>query len=253
MIEMDDSHTAEVLIYVGGPRTSLVWDVLPQSDVEAAHRQATHIVAVDSGLHLANEVAAAVAKPVTLVIGDLDSVAQHDLDIARQDGAQVTTFPSAKDETDFELALIAVTDLVGPGARVQCVSPSYGRFDHLLAVTHTLTSSTFRDLQLSVWFAQTTAHVVHEGQARRVARSETDDGLISVLPCHGGSRVTMTGTRWELNNEWLGAGTSRGMSNVVDRDHVQISVAEGTVLILLPHNQSTADPSLPRDAFGVGE
>lgn len=243
---MANSSHIDVLIYVGGPTSDAVWEELPKEEIEAAHRQATHIVAVDSGLNLANEVAASVGRPVSVVIGDFDSVPEELIIQARSDGADIRAFPSAKDETDFELALLHVEYLMETTrsvlewfekenrATVKCVSPSYGRIDHLLAITQVLTSPQFAHFKLSAWFAGATGFVVHSGQTRRIASTATHGGLVSVLPSHGSARVSITGTKWEVHNEQLVAGSSRGISNVATSDQVTVTVHEGTVLVVLP-------------------
>ncbi len=45
-----------------------------------------------------------------IVIGDMDSLSQDDLDGLLATGARIERYPAAKDETDLELALLAAVE-----------------------------------------------------------------------------------------------------------------------------------------------
>ena len=59
-------------------------------------------------------------------------------------------------------------------------------------------------------------------------------GLITLTPMHGdASGVTANGLEWELTNDTLVAGSTRGVSNVLLRPVVDIKVEEGCLLAIL--------------------
>src|SRR5690606_31025561 len=59
------------------------------------------IIAADGGLDLAEQL----RLSPDVVVGDMDSVSATALERARSAGVEVKTHPTAKDETDLELAL----------------------------------------------------------------------------------------------------------------------------------------------------
>ncbi|HNE38210.1 MAG TPA: hypothetical protein PKZ82_16990, partial [Microthrixaceae bacterium] len=65
---------------------------------------------------------------------------------------------------------------------------------------------------------------------------------MSVLPIHGDAVVTLRGVRWELSSQRLSAGTSLGVSNVVETPQVTVDVVEGTALVVVPRSEHDEEP-----------
>jgi thiamine pyrophosphokinase len=197
------------------------------------------VVAADSGL----DHAIALGLDVDVVVGDLDSVSPESLAWAAAHGVPVERFPTDKDATDTELAIdVAVGhgarhvviltgsgDTAGPGAG----RPGEHRIDHLLSVLLLLGNARFAGVALEAWVGG--AHLLRlTGPGRLVVPARAGETL-SLLPIGGAATgITTAGLRFPLLDETLAAGTSRGVSNVADRPHPSVTVAQGTLLVIRP-------------------
>jgi len=77
-----------------------------------------------------------------------------------------------------------------------------------------------------------TAHVV---RGHRVLHGDTG-GLLSLIPFGGDAHhVTTKGLKWNLEDETLHAGTTRGVSNLLTGPVVDVSVTEGCLLAVMPN------------------
>jgi thiamine pyrophosphokinase len=226
--------TATYVVFAGGPpptpaQRSLLTERLAGAGVVRA-------VAADSGIALAD--ALGVGSPqgpaLDAVLGDMDSVDPDRLERAVAEGVAVERFPSDKDATDLELALDDVAAHAAPGDRLLVVASSAGRFDHVLAIVTTLAAPVYEPFVREAWLGAETVHVVTASRSLDLAAGTT----FSVLPVNGDAHgVTARNVRWELHAESLPAGTSRGVSNVAVGAGVEIEVADGTVLVVVPSDQ----------------
>jgi thiamine pyrophosphokinase len=64
--------------------------------------------------------------------------------------------------------------------------------------------------------------------------SGTAGQVVSILPVGGDPLVTTAGLRWPLVGERLGPGTSRGISNELLEARAEVSVRNGTVVVVVP-------------------
>ncbi len=187
--------------------------------------EADFVIAADSGLHLAK----GLGLEVDLIVGDLDSARPDIVDRATAAGAAVERHPAAKDATDLELALAAAA---GRGAtRIVVAGGGSGRLDHLLGLAMLLASDRWSAIEIE-W--HTADAVIHRITGRCSLATRPGD-LISLVPVAGPAAVSITGTRWELNDELLPHGSTRGISNEATGDTVEISVADG--IVLAAHNR----------------
>jgi len=196
----------------------------------ACPRAADLVVAVDSGLHLAH----ALGWTPELLIGDLDSVGADALERAVAEGTRVERYPADKDATDLELALDHVS---GEGAEVVTVigSPA-GRFDHLVGGVLALASPRYASMRIDAWLGGAHVVVVHDARVIRASAGS----YLTILPVNGpADGVRTTGLRWPLHGERLAPGTSRGTSNELLDDVAHVSVDAGTVLVVVPEEEST--------------
>lgn len=198
------------LIFAGGdPLPQWVVDDLPQADM---------VIAADSGF----DTATASGHRVDVLVGDLDSIEQT----ALPGHVIVERHPPDKDATDLELAL-ALVARESP-SRVVIAGGSGGRLDHELAVA-TLVSSARWDIFDEIdWVSgRGVAHVV---RGRRLLHGDVGD-LLTLIPMHGDATgIVATGLRWPLNGETLAAGSTRGVSNVMESPVADIRVASGRLL-----------------------
>jgi thiamine pyrophosphokinase len=183
------------------------------------------VVAADAGLAGAH----ALGLAVNLVVGDMDSVDPALLAAAERAGTEVQRHPAAKDATDLDLALDAAR---ARGAdRLVVVTGTGDRFDHALAVALSLAAGRLAGAAVEAWIGPAHLWVVRD----RLAFGGQPGMLVSLIPAHGPARgVTTTGLQYPLHGEDLGAGTTRGVSNVVLGREATVALEEGTLLVIAP-------------------
>ena len=202
-----------VLVLAGG-----AFDEQPVPDVDA-------VIAADSGVRHA----LALGLRVDVVVGDLDSVDEHDLAAAVASGAVVERHPVDKDATDLELAL--ATAVRGGAERIVVVGIDGGRLDHLLANLLVLASPDLAGVDVEARAGTTRVTVVRGA----VTLEGTPGDLLTLLPVGGpATGVRTDGLRYPLDDETLEAGTTRGVSNVLEAASVKVSVGDGTLLAVQP-------------------
>ena len=77
-------------------------------------------------------------------------------------------------------------------------------------------------------------HVLHGGAPAANVDGEAGE-LVSLLPVHGPAEgVRTSGLRYPLHGETLPAGTTRGVSNVVESPPAEVQLDAGTLVVVLP-------------------
>lgn len=162
------------------------------------------------------------------IIGDMDSLTPAELEEFEQRGAQLITFPSDKNETDLELALLHARRL---GAKEILILAGLGRrWDQTLAnillpAYHRLTS-----LSIAFWEAGQWLYLVSE----QLEITTQPGSTVSLIPIAGDALgVTATGLQWPLTNETLHFGASRGVSNQMQAASARISLDQGLLLVVV--------------------
>lgn len=191
------------------------------------------VIAADSGLDHASHIGLA----VDFVVGDMDSVDAERLERHR---GPVDVHPMDKDATDFELALVHA--LERPNIeRIIVLGGHGGRLDHFLANAAVVASPTFDRCEIE-WLAGTARISVVR---HHVQLHGTPGQTVSLLAAGGDVLgVTTTGLRWELSNEDLPFGSSRGVSNVFARPFATVRVRSGCLFTIVPDasHDATAPP-----------
>jgi len=218
-----ERYTSRAIILSGGEPLENVRDItLP------AHAL---VIAADSGLHHAD----GLGLTVDLVIGDMDSVDSSTLAAAVERGSVTDRHPTDKDRTDLELAIDAALER---GARNITVIGAYtGRLDHLLGAM-SLFAATAPLVDELIWSDGAT-DVIACAQGRTVViDGHPGDGVSLIPPGIDVVGVTTRGLRWRLGGATLPAGSTRGVSNIIETTPAWVSVDEGTLLIV--HERTTA-------------
>lgn len=187
------------------------------------------VIAADSGLHAAQ----ALGLAVDLVIGDFDSASSEAVSAAERSGAILERYLADKDATDLELALdAAVTRGLSP--TVILGGASFDRLDHFMANALLLADPRYRSLRPQWWVKGAQVTPVHD----ETEITGAIDDLLTLLPIGGTAHgVTTSGLRWELADEDLPAGSTRGVSNEMTGPRVTIRLTSGTLLAI--HTRST--------------
>ncbi len=185
------------------------------------------VIAADGGLAAAVELGIA----VDVVVGDLDSVDERQLARAESQGVAVERYPREKDATDLELAVQRA--LSHRATRIVVVDSAGGRLDHFLAGIVLLASGALVGVEVTAYVDDAIIVLVRGGTSRTVPGPV--GATVTLLPTHGAAvGVTTQGLRYPLARETLVAGTTRGVSNVVERAAASVSVTAGSLLVIVP-------------------
>jgi thiamine pyrophosphokinase len=185
------------------------------------------VVAVDGGLDHALDASLSPA----VVVGDLDSVSPAGLTWAEQH-AEVIRHPADKDATDTELAL-AWAAALAPN-EIVLVAGAGDRIDHTVAALGALGAPALADVPVvRAWWGDDEVHVARPG--RPVTLDHPPGTTFSVLAMHGPCRgVSVAGARWPLDDVELAPVAGLGVSNETDASAVTVSVATGTLTVIVP-------------------
>ncbi len=189
------------------------------------------LVAVDGGLrHLLS-----LSLTPQLLIGDLDSVSLPDLDLCMQWGVETMRFPTEKDETDLEIALLEVLRRGFSDIVITCALGD--RLDHTLANLALLAHPQLKDAHVYISNGETTVYYV----SHYIELESYPGALISLLPwgepVHG---VTTTGLKYALSDSTLYPWKTVGISNVTTGDHFSVSVKSGQLFLFHITEQSSS-------------
>ena len=219
----------------GAPLRALVVDGSPCPSSPALVAElaagADWVACVDGGARACRE---AGVVPQAFV-GDCDSAGAEDADWARAQAATCIRFPAEKYATDLALALDCArheAERREAPLDLTLTCASGGRPDHALAV-----------LGLLAGAGAASARIVEDGHEMRLLSPagcatwqlgpEALGRTFSAIALEGGTRVTLEGMRWELDDFGLERLGDRGVSNVVTAPYARVTCEFGTLAAFL--------------------
>jgi thiamine pyrophosphokinase len=211
---------------VTGPHVQVI--ATGAAALPVAASEATVVVCADGGVRSALEA----RRTIDLVVGDLDSASDSDLDAARAQGARIERFPTAKDESDFELAMAAALGMGAASITVHLADG--GRLDHQLANLLVLASPRWRPVPVDAWVGRHRVWVVHDSVVLPLAVGSG----VAVQAVTGPATVTTRGLAFSLAGEVLHPDEARGIANEVVSTPVEVGVDGGVVLVIGSADQS---------------
>ena len=207
------------LILAGGDR--------PDPALLDAHwpewRDAALVIAADGGARHA----APLGVPLHQVVGDFDSLSAADADELEAAGVTVTRYPTNKDATDTELALLAALDAGATEITLLCTWG--GRSDHAIGTLALLAHPRCGAVSVVILDVQTRTRLLRAGATLTLRGAPNH--IISITPWGGDATVSATGVRWPLDAAVLAAGSTRGISNVATAEESVITAHNGAVLV----------------------
>ena len=186
-------------------------------------RSASLVVAADGGARHA----APLGLPLHQVVGDFDSLSAADADELEAAGVSVSRFPTEKDATDTELALLAALNAGATEIALLCTWG--GRSDHAIGTLALLSHPRGGAANVVILDEQTRTQLLRSGAA--LSLRGTPGRIISITPWGGDATVSATGVRWPLDAAVLVAGSTRGISNVATAAESIITAHNGAVLV----------------------
>ena len=164
-----------------------------------------------------------------MAVGDFDSASPEAIAAAEESGTRIERHPTAKEATDLELALDLALELAP--RRIVVVASRGGRLDHDLANQLLLASDRYAGVDVDALVGDACVHVV---RGERTLDGEPGE-LLTLLAVNGpADGVTTEGLAYPLRGETLEPGSSRGVSNVFERDTARVTVEHGVLLAIRP-------------------
>jgi thiamine pyrophosphokinase len=184
----------------------------------ASCEEASRVIAVDGGirhLRLLN-----IAPDV--IVGDLDSASDSDLDWGRKNGSEIAHLKD-QETSDLAKALNLCKERQWPN--IQITGIEGGRMDHQLGGLASISAAS-AELNIKAELSNTTLTRLSSNQHFQQEFS----GTFSLFS-FGESVVTLTGAKWNLENEIINFST-KGLSNQSDGS-ISIKIHSGDSVILL--------------------
>lgn len=169
-----------------------------------------------------------------LLIGDLDSTPEEVQVSWEKRGVTIIRHPEDKDQTDLELALL-YADKRG-AAQILVYGAVGGRLDmtlsNLLLLAHPEVSA-----DLTFLCGDQEVKLIPRGQSLTIQGKPGD--RVSLIPLGPGtSGISTVNLKYPLDQDELAFGLTRGISNVMDADHAEISLEEGLLALIHTHSDS---------------
>jgi thiamine pyrophosphokinase len=155
------------------------------------------------------------------VIGDMDSLTE--LEQSNINQARMISYPTRKDETDLELALLYARQ---QGAdQIVLVGATGGRLDMILGNLLLIAHSGLSTCRIEVWDGKQTGWII-KPPGEDILGSQGD--TVSLIPIGGSaSGVTTRELDYPLDEAELPLGTVRGISNIMNGSIAHVSLSAG--------------------------
>jgi len=202
--------------------------------VKSIIREKDFIVSADGGLRYIRSL----GLTPNLVIGDLDSVSQEDIEYLDENNIKTLKFPTEKDQTDLEIAL---RELVKCGYKdILVIGALGGRTDQTIANLGLISSISKDDVRIEFDDGRERIMLIRSCQKLSGEKGDT----VSLIPqCSPVKGVTTRGLRYHLNDESLFPGQTRGISNEMIGENAEIKIISGTVLCIHTRNKDVEERS----------
>ncbi len=162
-----------------------------------------------------------------VIIGDLDSIPKSLFDKWIEHKIKILQHETDKDQTDLELALQFALKVNSEDVLI--LGGLGGHWDHSFANILLASKNNFQQLSISFYSNGDWFHVVTD----KLEIEGAPDQTISILPLGGDAvGVSAIGLKWELDNEDIPHGSSRGVSNLFKSTKSIISVKDGVLLVI---------------------
>lgn len=204
-----------VLVFANGVIENIAW-------IEPYLSRAQAVIAADGGIRYP----LALGQIPDTLIGDLDSLPEGiDEQLADWD-MELIRYPSAKEETDLELALLHARRRF-PDAELLVLGGFGGRLDQTLGNITLLAHPELIGHSVTLIDEYETARLI---TAEATITGRAGD-VVSLIPLGGPVRVRETiGLRWPLQDEILDFGPTRGISNEMTGKRATVRLSDGMLL-----------------------
>lgn len=204
-------------VFAGGEFSK---DQLPKGEIGDNDK----LVCVDRGV----EHCLAAGLQPDLWIGDMDSVSAGALQDDRLIHVPRHVYPSEKASSDLELAL----DIIArdPPERVVILGVSGGRTDHML---FNWCLPALRRWPFSLQLIDATVRCYVLADADSVRASTRAGHTVSLLALQACAGVSTQQLQYNLEQASLQPGSTLGLSNVAEADHIEVAQTHGLMLVMI--------------------
>ncbi|MFP4396137.1 MAG: thiamine diphosphokinase [Anaerolineales bacterium] len=195
----------------------------PSAEAERWIRAGDTVVAADGG---ARHAQAAGVTPQH-VIGDQDSLSAAQRERLEATGTRFHSHPSAKDETDLELALLwAAGQPSSRPVQIILLGALGGRPDQMLANLLLLALPELAGCDVRIVDGPWQIRLIRGGETATLHGAPDD--LLSLIPLGGEAEGVVTeGLAYPLREETLRYGPARGVSNRFEAESARVTLASG--------------------------
>ncbi len=162
-----------------------------------------------------------------ILIGDMDSIEQCNLNAMQSKHTKRLQYPAGKDQTDTQLA---VEYAIGKGCKEIVLIGSLGsRFDHSFANISLLKLILDHGINGMILNEHNEIYLINH----RIRIKGKAGDILSLLPvseCVDG--ITTTGLQYALQDAQMTFGLPYGVSNVFTRTEAEISIKQGSLLVI---------------------
>ncbi len=199
----------------------------PESVLRLLHPDDLLIAADGGGKHCE-----ALGLQPHLLVGDMDSLDPSIAARFEAAGSQVLRYPTHKDYTDLELALLQAIE---HGANELIVVGALGkRWDQTLANLLLPAGQAFESASIRLVDGSQEIQLLQPGTWHELHRQPGD--TLSLVPLLGSAcGIRTQGLEYPLNDENLDFGSTRGVSNVLLESSARIYLRQGLLLCILIH------------------
>lgn len=163
-----------------------------------------------------------------ILIGDLDSTSESLRRDWEKKGVEIISHPERKDETDLELALLQAQKQ--GVAEIHVYGAVGGRLDMTFANLMLLAHPQLQ-IPVTLICGREEIHVLRAGATLHLSGSPGDTiSLISLQP--GTNRITTENLEYPLNDQALGYGVSRGISNSLTAPKAAVHLQDGLLAVI---------------------
>ena len=158
------------------------------------------------------------------VLGDLDSITPVLLEKVENMNIDLISYEPNKDKTDFELSLDSINE--PEDKNIFIIGGEEGEIDHLFSIFSLVinyefaTNVTWLYMDKTIVFKNNMSIFLNEGTK------------FSVVPITNLNKLTISGAKWNLNEENIEAGSSKTLRNESVENQIMISCNEGLFSVI---------------------
>lgn len=218
---MSKDRTNRAVIFANGPLKD------PQDARHVLQEDDLLIAANGGARHCLN-----IGLTPDILIGDFDSLTQHELTSLEDTGMQIIQHPAKKDYTDLELA---VRHAVSLGLDEILVIGALGaRWDQTIANILLPVINDLSGIRMRMIDGDQEVTLMRD-EDRLTLHGGIGD-ILSLIPLGGDAiGVTTEGLEYALDDETLYFGATRGISNVMLEEKAEVQLRSGYLLCIMIH------------------